>query len=75
MDGGAVMARPKKSSKTVTIRVTEEAHQLAQVASGYTGESIVDYASRVLSERGRSDVIALHKEFIGGDKPRRGKNE
>jgi hypothetical protein len=75
MPAEATMARPKRSSRTVTVRITEDAHRWAQVASGYTGEAAVDYVSRVNSERGKSDAIALHGEAIKEENPRCAKGD
>jgi hypothetical protein len=50
----------KKIEKTTPIRVTDEAIKWARIASGYTGESVAEYASRILTERGQQDADQLH---------------
>jgi hypothetical protein len=55
------MARAK-APKTTPVRVTDEAVKWARIASGYTGESMAEYISRVLTERGRDDASRLHAE-------------
>ena len=55
--GTAVMAE-----KTRTIRISPEALRVAQIASGYTGESVADYICRILIERGNEDIERLHAE-------------
>ncbi len=68
-DGGvALMARPKKP-KTRPVRLTEEAIRWAHIASGYTGESMSDYVSRMIEEHARQDADRLHAAI----KPRKPK--
>jgi hypothetical protein len=55
--------RPRKAPKPGLVRLTSEAITLIKIASGYTNESITDYASRRLEEVARADVIALQAEF------------
>ena len=54
-----------KAQKTTPVRLTEEAIKWARIASGYTGESMAEYASRVVAERGREDAQRLHAEATG----------
>jgi hypothetical protein len=65
MGGGGVglMARPKKGIKTIPVRLTDEAIKWARIASGYTGESMADYVSRIVVERGQEDAERLHAEL------------
>lgn len=51
-----------KTPKTATVRVTDEAIKWARIASGYTGESMVEYISRVVAEHGKRDAERLHAE-------------
>jgi hypothetical protein len=60
---GATMARPKKLPKSQAVRLTEEAMRLARIASGYTGESMAEYVSRIVEERSQQDIDRLHGEF------------
>jgi len=48
--------------KTMPVRLAEDAMRWARIASGYTGESMSVYASRVVAERGREDAERLHAE-------------
>jgi hypothetical protein len=57
LDGADTMA---KAQKTSPVRLTEEAIRWARIASGYTGESMAEYVSRIVAERGRQDVERLH---------------
>ena len=65
------MARPKKA-KTRPVRLSEEAIRWAHIASGYTGESMADYASRIIVERGKLDADRLHAETMKPRKPKGG---
>jgi len=51
-----------KAQKTTPIRLTDDAVKWARIASGYTGESMAEYASRVVAERGKEDAGRLHAE-------------
>jgi len=62
----------KKAQKTTPVRLTEEAMRWARIASGYTGESMAEYVSRIVLERGRGDAERLHAEATGAA-PRKGK--
>lgn len=62
----------KKAEKTTPVRLTDEAIKWARIASGYTGESMADYCSRIIAERGRDDAARLHAD-VYGDKPRKGR--
>ena len=55
------MAR-KAMPKTTPVRLTDEAIRWARIASGYTGESMAEYVSRVIVERGQQDAERLHAE-------------
>jgi hypothetical protein len=66
--GAATMARPKKQAKTSPVRLTEEALKWARIASGYTGESMSEYVSRITIERGKQDADRLHAEVSGEGK-------
>jgi hypothetical protein len=54
-----------KAQKTTPVRLTEEAIRWARIASGYTGESMAEYVSRTLEERGKADAERLHAEATG----------
>ena len=58
------MGRPKKSVGTVSIRIDEDAQQLARQACSYTGESIVDYISRVVREQAEKDAREGAEKFL-----------
>jgi hypothetical protein len=56
---------PRKAQKTTPVRLTDEAIRWARIASGYTGESVAEYVSRVMVERGREDADRLHAQVTG----------
>ena len=74
LDGADTMAGKDttagKAQKTSPVRLTEEAIRWARIASGYTGESMAEYVSRIVTERGRQDVERLHAN-IATEAPRR----
>ncbi len=64
-----------KAQKTTPVRLTDDAVKWARIASGYTGESMAEYASRVVAKRGREDAQRLHAEATGEtDKKGKGKD-
>ena len=56
--------------KTTPVRLTDEAIRWARIASGYTGESMAQYVSRIVEERGRADVDQLHAEVTAATQKR-----
>jgi hypothetical protein len=60
-----------RSPKTTPVRLTDEAIKWARIASGYTGESMADYCSRVIAEQGKADADRLHAEAIKENPPKR----
>lgn len=65
------MAKKAANPKTAPIRVTDEAIGLVRIASGYTGESVAEYVSRVLIDVARQDIERLHGSRFGQSKPKR----
>jgi hypothetical protein len=63
-DGIGLMARPKRGIKTMPVRLTDEAIAVARIASGYTGETMADYVSRIVVERANEDIDRLHAERV-----------
>jgi hypothetical protein len=61
-----------KAQKTTPVRLSDEAIRWARIASGYTGESMAEYVSRVVAERAKEDADRLHSEATG-EKPPKGK--
>ena len=60
------------AQKTTPVRMTDEAVKWARIASGYTGESMAEYVSRIVAERGKLDADRLHAEMSAGQaKPSR----
>jgi hypothetical protein len=53
----------KKSQKTTPVRLTDDAIRWARIASGYTGESMAEYVSRIVVERGKADADRLHAQM------------
>ena len=62
-DGVALMARPKGVPKPANVRLTAEAHRLAEIARGYTRETLGEYISRVVCEHAQADIERLHAEL------------
>ena len=62
-DGVALMARPRSVPKPANVRLTAEAHRLAEIARGYTGETLGEYISRVVCEHAQADIERLHAEL------------
>jgi hypothetical protein len=58
-----------KAQKTTPVRLTDEAIRWARIASGYTGESMAEYVSRIVEEHARDDAERLHAEATG-EKPK-----
>jgi hypothetical protein len=61
-----------KAQKTTPVRLSDEAIKWARIASGYTGESMTEYVSRIVAERGREDAERLHAEATANE-PKRGR--
>ena len=59
--------------KKMPMKIGEEAMKWVKIASGYTGECASAYATRVLTERAKSDVEKLHKEIAAEDGKLKGK--
>jgi hypothetical protein len=51
------------AKKTANVRLTAESDRLAEIASGYTGESKAEYVSRVVAESARRDIAKGHAEL------------
>lgn len=58
----ALMVEAGMAKKT-PVRLSEQAYQYAQIASGYTGESLIQYVSRIVLERAKLDVDHYHDEL------------
>ncbi len=52
--------------KTTPIRLSDAAVEVARIASGFTGESVAAYCSRVLVERGNEDIERLYEARRAG---------
>jgi hypothetical protein len=73
-DPEELMGRPKSAPKSHSIKITNEAHEAARIASGYTGETFVDLISRVVRQECVRIIEQYHaqwveKEKLGQDKP------
>ncbi len=72
--GTKTMAKP--TAKTTPVRLSDEAIKWARIASGYTGESMAEYVSRIVAETAKADAGRLHEEVLGsvhektGSKPK-----
>ncbi len=62
-----------KERKNTPVRIADDAINAARIASGYTGESMADYISRVVKERAEDDARRLHAERFGGGPKAEGK--
>lgn len=60
----------KKDQKTTPVRLTDEAIKWARIASGYTGESMTEYVSRITVAKSREDAERLHAELYGESLPK-----
>jgi hypothetical protein len=58
--------------KTTPVRLTDEAIKYARIASGFTSESMSEYVSRVVAERGKEDMDRFYAKEKG-EKPSKGK--
>lgn len=47
------------------VRISDEAIRWARIASGYTGESVATYVSRIIVERAQQDAERLHDQLKG----------
>jgi hypothetical protein len=63
-----LMAR--KAQKTTPVRLTDEAIKWARIASGYTGESMAEYVSRLVVEHAKRDAERLHAEATSERTPK-----
>lgn len=62
------------AQKTTPVRISDEAIKWARIASGYTGESVAEYVSRIVAERAKEDADRLHAEMTTGKpQPPKGK--
>ena len=52
-----------KAPKSTPVRVSDEAIKWARIASGYTGESMAEYVSRITVEQGQADANRLHAKL------------
>jgi predicted DNA-binding protein len=62
----------KKAQKTTPVRLTDEAIKYARIASGFTSESMSEYVSRVVTEKGKEDMDRFYAREKG-EKPTKGK--
>ncbi len=60
------MGRPRRATKTSPVRIDADALQLANMAVGFTGESLVDYVSRVIRDQAEKDARAGAEAFLKG---------
>jgi hypothetical protein len=61
----------RKAQKSSPVRLTEEAIGWARIASGYTGESMTEYVSRIVTEHGKQDAERLHTEKMNSTAKRK----
>jgi hypothetical protein len=63
--GTQVSEKDDVAQKTTPVRLSAEAIRWARIASGYTGESMAEYVSRIVEERAKEDAAKLHAEVAG----------
>ncbi len=68
MDEESGVATVDRKPKTTPVRLTDEAIKWARIASGFTGESMADYLSRIAVERGKADTDKFYSE-VTKEKP------
>jgi len=64
-----LMGRPKSAPKSHSIKITDEAHEAARIASGYTGETFVDLISRVVKQECVKIIEQYHAKWVAKEKP------
>jgi hypothetical protein len=69
VDPGCIHETPQR--KNVPVRLSDEAIKWARIASGYTGESMAEYVSRIVAEHAKVDADRLHAEITKQFKPKR----
>lgn len=62
------MGRPKRVMRTTSIKVEEDACELVRKAATFRGETVVQYASRILREQARKDLREGAEQFLRDDK-------
>jgi uncharacterized protein (DUF1778 family) len=64
------MGRPKKDVEAVSMRIEEDAYELARQAAAIFKESIVVYASRIVRERAQADLLEdAKRRILESEKP------
>jgi hypothetical protein len=58
------LVKDEMSLKTSPVRLSAEAIRWARIASGYLGESMAEYVSRVVEEKSKEDAARLHVEAM-----------
>lgn len=66
-----VLEKDDVALKTTPVRLSVEAIRWARIASGYTGESMAEYVSRIVEERAKGDAKRLHAEVAGESDPKK----
>jgi hypothetical protein len=62
--GTQVLAKNEMSLKTTPVRLSADAIRWARIASGYLGESMAEYVSRIVEEKSKEDAARLHAEAM-----------
>ncbi len=62
--GTQELVRDEMSLKTSPVRLSAEAIRWARIASGYLGESMAEYVSRIVEEKSKEDAARLHTEAM-----------
>lgn len=56
------MGRPKSRPKTHHVKITSAAHEASRIAAGYSGESLVEYVSRIMEREANIDIDRYHEQ-------------
>jgi hypothetical protein len=55
----------EKIPKPIPVRLSEEAIKWARIASGFTGESVAEYVTRIVTDKAKEDSERFSSEVVG----------
>lgn len=59
-----LLLKDEMAQKTTPVRLSADAIRWARIASGYLGESMAEYVSRIVEEKSKEDAARLHAEAM-----------
>ena len=62
--GTQALVKDEMAQKTTPVRLSAEAIRWGRIASGYLGESMAEYVSRIVEEKSKEDAARLHAEAM-----------